>query len=116
MRQALKMCGVAVCVLAALGCGVLRPADAPRGAETVLPEGVKVVWDLGKAQREATATRERVSINGLWRWQPAAELTEAVPGSGWGYFKVPGGWPGITSYNHKDCQTLYAHPSWADQA
>src|SRR3954471_19936489 len=28
------------------------------------------VWDLAKAQREATATRERVCINGLWRWQP----------------------------------------------
>jgi len=29
-----------------------------------------VVWDPGKAFRETTATRERLCINGLWRWQP----------------------------------------------
>ncbi len=81
-----------------------------------LPEGVRAVWDLDKAYREGTPTRERVCINGLWRWQPAAELTETVPGGGWGYFKVPGCWPGITDYMQKDCQTLYAHPSWADRS
>jgi hypothetical protein len=80
----------------------------------VLPAGVKAVWDLDKAYREKTATRERVCINGLWRWQPAKENGEAVPADGWGYFKVPGCWPGITNYMQKDCQTLYAHPSWKD--
>jgi hypothetical protein len=78
----------------------------------VLPEGVKAVWDVSKAHREATATRERICINGLWRWQPAGDAAGAVPAGGWGYFKVPGGWPGITDYMQKDSQTLYAHPSW----
>ncbi len=35
-----------------------------------------------------------------------------VPAASWGYFKVPGCWPGITDYMQKDCQTLYSHPSW----
>jgi len=43
-----------------------------------LPPGVKAVWDLKKAYRAATPTRERVSINGLWRWQPAASDAEAL--------------------------------------
>ena len=48
----------------------------PRGtfgaeqAEAVLPAGVKAVWDLDKAFREKSPTRERVCLNGLWRWQP----------------------------------------------
>ncbi len=33
----------------------------------------------------------------------------------WGYFKVPGCWPGITNYMQKDCQTVYTHASWKDQ-
>jgi beta-galactosidase len=48
----------------------------------------------------------------LWRWQPATEITDAVPTDGWGYFKVPGFGPGTTSYIQEDCQTLYAHSSW----
>jgi len=70
------------------------------------------VWDLGKASREATATRERVCINGLWRWQPSRGME--VPAGGWGYFKVPGPWPGIGDYMQKDCQTVYPHPDWKD--
>src|SRR5262249_970761 len=35
-----------------------------------------------------------------------------VPADGWGYFKVPGFWPGRSSYIQEDCQTLHAHPSW----
>jgi len=54
-----------------------RPADAP------LPPGVTVVWDLAKASRETTPTRERVCLNGLWRWQPAAEVGDTVPAGGW---------------------------------
>ncbi len=50
------------------------PAVTPPAATSsavALPEGVKAVWDLDKAYRETTPTRERISINGLWRWQPA---------------------------------------------
>ena len=35
-----------------------------------------------------------------------------MPTRNWGYFKVPGCWPGITDYMQKDCQTVYPHPSW----
>lgn len=85
------------------------PVDAD---ESPLPAGVKVVWDLEQAQRDVTPTRERICINGLWRWQPATDGRDHVPESDWGYFKVPGCWPGITDYMQQDCQTLYVHPTW----
>lgn len=76
---------------------------------------MKAVWDLGKACRESTPTRERICVNGLWRWQPAETKADRVPTDRWGYFKVPGAWPGITDYMQKDCQTVHAHPSWKHQ-
>jgi len=76
-----------------------------------LPAGVRTVWDVERAYRETTPTRERICMNGLWRWQPAAK-GDAAPAGGWGYFKVPGCWPGITDYLQQDSQALYAHPSW----
>ena len=82
--------------------------------DDVLPPGVSAVWDLDKADREKTETRERVCLNGLWRWQPSRDAGEKVPSDRWGYFKVPGSWPGITDYMQKDCQTIHAHPSWKD--
>ena len=80
-----------------------------------LPPGVRAVWDVGKAYRESTATRERICLNGLWQWQPAEAGSEQVPAGKWGWFKVPGCWPGITDYMQKDCQTVFAHPSWKDE-
>jgi hypothetical protein len=80
--------------------------DAP------LPPGVKVVWDLDKAHRDKTPTRERVCLNGLWRFQPAKAGADAPPAGTWGFFKVPGFWPGTTNYIQEDCQTLHAHPAW----
>jgi len=79
------------------------------------PKGVKAVWNLDNAYRETTPTRERICINGLWRWQPIEDKTEKVPEGRWGYFKVPGPWPGITSYMQKDFQMVYPHPSWEQQ-
>ena len=38
-----------------------------------------------------------------------------MPDDNWGYFKVPGCWPGITDYMQKDCQTLYVRPDWKDE-
>lgn len=105
--------GIAIALLIALA-----PAPARAQADAPLPEGVRAVWDLGKAWRETTPTRERISINGLWRWQPArdkADAAPAVPAGEWGYFKVPGSWPGITDYMQKDSQTVFAHASWKDQ-
>ncbi|HEX2747145.1 MAG TPA: hypothetical protein VHM91_04030, partial [Verrucomicrobiales bacterium] len=89
----------------------------PLGAQTSapLPEGVNAVWDTAKAFREATPARERVCLNGLWRWQPAEPGSEQVPAGEWGWFKVPGCWPGITDYMQKDSQTIHAHPAWKDR-
>ena len=77
-----------------------------------LPNGVKAVWDLAKAYRETTPKRERISINGLWRWQPATGARDSVPAGNWGYFKVPGQWPGHEDYMQKDSQTVFANPGW----
>lgn len=107
-------------VLLALVLPLVSPRPCPADAVD-LPAGVRAVWDIDKAVRDATPTRERVCINGLWRWQPAQSAAvgpaddEAVPAGGWGWFKVPGSWPGVTDYMQKDCQTLYAHPSWKDR-
>jgi beta-galactosidase len=99
--------------------GLLGAACRAIGDEqfaVVLPTGVKAVWDIGKAEHESTASRERICLNGLWRWQPAEADANRPPAGNWGYFKVPGCWPGITDYEQKDCQTLFAHPSWKNRA
>ena len=84
-------------------------------AAAPLPPGVSAVWDLRQAFREATSTKEKICINGLWRWQPAAVDAALVPAGDWGFFKVPGNWPGITDYMQKDSQTVFAHERWKDR-
>jgi len=103
--------------IALMACVALVVSAGRCGAQSGdgLPQGVKAVWDLAKAYRETTTTRERICINGLWRWQPAGSATAQVPTGRWGHFKVPGCWPGITNYMQKDCQTLHAHPGWRNQ-
>jgi hypothetical protein len=94
---------------------IATPGRADDEAAAPLPGQVKAVWDLTRAWRQSTPTRERVCINGLWRWQPATANADIVPTGAWGYFKVPGSWPGITDYLQKDSQLVYAHASWKDQ-
>ncbi len=77
--------------------------------DATLPQGVKAVWDMGKAYSEATPTSERICINGLWRWQPANAIGEIVPGNNWGFFKVPGAWT-------DGSQNLYSHPAWQNDS
>jgi beta-galactosidase len=100
---------LALGVLAGLQC-----ASGPGASQsdTVLPQGVKTVWDLDKAYREKTVTRERVCLNGLWRWQPPKADADSVPANAWCFFKVPGFWPGASNYIQEDSQTLHLHPSW----
>lgn len=62
--------------------------------DEILPDGVKAFWDIGKAYHETTPTRERICINGLWKWQPGVSQSDLLPTASWGYFKVPGCWPG----------------------
>ena len=96
---------IRLCMAASLAVMVVAPPVAASGRDVLLPKGVKAVWDLGNAYREATPTRERISINGLWRWQPADDVGGAVPTDNWGYYKVPAPWS-------SNCQTLYANPAW----
>lgn len=81
----------------------------------VLPPGVRAVWDAQRAHRERTPARERICVNGLWKWQPADAAVEKVPTNRWGYFKVPGNWPGATDYMQENTQRVYSHPSWKER-
>jgi hypothetical protein len=81
-----------------------------------LPDGVEAVWDVEKASHESTPTRERISINGLWRWQPAASAI-TVPASGWGYLRVPESWPEGKPANPFDMRgggptVFFPQPAW----
>ncbi len=108
---------IGVYVIVGTAC-LVALAVAARGEsafeDAKLPQGVQAVWDMSKAYRETTPTRERICINGLWRWQPTSNTSNEVPAAGWGYFKAPGCWPGITDYMQKDSQTIYAAPKWKD--
>jgi beta-galactosidase len=106
-----RMSGLAVAwAMLALAC----PTIAQDQSGLALPPGVKAVWDPAKAFRETTPTRERLCINGLWRWQPATDNVLQVPAAAWGYYKVPACWPGTQDYLQNDYQTLYPDPSWAN--
>ncbi|MFW6161618.1 MAG: LamG-like jellyroll fold domain-containing protein [Planctomycetota bacterium] len=73
------------------------PGDRPPLPEFVdwtLPEGPPVTeWRQANrlGGRVATASRERVSLNGLWRFRP-------VGAEAWHYLKVPGSWPPYTGF------------------
>ncbi len=76
------------CLVAIL---LARCVSAQKRAGVHLADGVKAVWNVGKAFREATLTRERISINGLWRWRPAAD-EQTLPDGRMGYLRVPSVW------------------------
>src|SRR6185369_7496511 len=46
------------------------------------------------------------------RWQPGKIDDKGVPAEGWGFFKLPGSWPGINSWPMHDCQSVFPHPNW----
>ena len=82
-----------------------------------------VVWDMAKAYREATPTRERICVNGLWQWQPAGAANDVVPRDGWGYLRVPERWPGgsprgpqfIRPNSTRDKLVFYPDAGWENQ-
>ena len=49
-------------------------------------------WSYAAMWKRATATRERLCLNGYWRFQPLSEKPAAIPRDGWGYLHVPGYW------------------------
>ena len=74
------------------------------------PAGVKAVWDMAKAYRETTPTRERICINGLWRFQTAKAKADEVPAEGWGYLKVPSPMRPHTAWYQRE---ITIPPGWA---
>jgi beta-galactosidase len=108
-----RAAALALCALLTAGSA---PGDEPAAAP--LPPRVRAEWSLERAWRESTPTRERVCLNGLWRWQPAKEVspneTTTPPSDRWGWFKVPGPWPGISDYMQKDSQSVHVHPAWKE--
>ena len=100
------------------GCGVflallLAATPLPCRAQVALPAGVRAVWDMDAAYHEATPTRERICIDGLWRFQPA-QKAGPPPAGDWGYFKVPGPWPQyrVNAWMAEEAQTLDRNPAW----
>ena len=74
----------------------LVPFGRADDAAVPLPEGVTAVWDETKAYREATPTRERICLNGLWRWQPGETRRHSRRRGTGAIARVPGSWPGIS--------------------
>ncbi len=104
--------GLIVCVCAVLACCLLPEVAAQEGAATELSEAVKDIWELGKADRKGTPTRELVSLSGLWQWQPAGDDLKSVPADGWGYLRVPGRWPGGSRSGGGS--SFYPNPAWGE--
>ncbi len=83
--------------------GIEPPAPEPRPAlpafvDWALPDGPPVTeWRQANRRggRVATATRERVSLNGTWRFR-------LVGAKAWHYLKVPGSWPRYTGFAVRD--------------
>ena len=69
--------------------------------------------DLGGSYREKlSATRERICLNGFWRFQYAPDKPEsAPPAGGWGYIKVPSQYTGREFYVRDEAGKVYAGES-----
>ncbi len=60
----------------------------------------EVLFSLDNAERKSSSCREKVTLNGLWKFRPVFRDADAksvlAPGSGWGWFKVPASFPELT--------------------
>jgi len=59
--------------------------------DAVLPVGISLGWDKANA-KTVNAKRAQVSLDGIWRFTPAAEAEVDPPKLGWAYINVPGNW------------------------
>ncbi len=64
---------------------------AKRLGNASLPAGISLDWDKSSV-KTVNAHRAQVSLDGIWRFAPAAEAAADPPKLGWGYIKVPGDW------------------------
>ncbi len=95
-----------VCLATVLAFGMMREP-----AQSAVPTKEQTTWNLKEAKREATPTRERISMAGLWRWQPAGKAMDRVPADGWGYLQVPSPWPGGGD-RKGGSPSFYPNPAW----
>ena len=113
MVATFRRSAVGACLMAALLGAVALRAAGQEGGDAALPPGANAVWDMAGAYHEATPTRERICINGLWRFQPA-QTAGQPPTDGWGYLKVPAPWPQyrVNAWMADESQTLHRNPAW----
>jgi len=68
-------------------------ATTTQSADAKLPAGVTLDWDKTSVET-LNSKRSQVSLDGIWRFIPAAEGSAEPPKVGWAYIKVPGSWQG----------------------
>lgn len=68
-----------------------RLAAATPLADADLPAGTTLDWDRTRVVT-VNQKRARATLDGLWRFIPAAEASLEPPKAGWAYIKVPGSW------------------------
>ena len=68
------------------------------------------------AHRESTPTRERVCINGLWRWQPARDaIATRCPAPAGATSRSPAAGRASPTTCRRTARRSIAHPSWKDE-
>ena len=60
-------------------------------ADALLPASVSLGWDKTSVTT-VNAKRQQASLDGIWRFIPAAEGAAEPPQVGWAYIRVPGTW------------------------
>ena len=79
-------------------------------ADAVLPAGISLDWDKASVKTVNTK-RAQVSLDGIWRFIPAAEAATEPPKLGWAYLKVPGNWQNSRG-RRSDFVALGGGPQW----
>ena len=60
-------------------------------ADAALPPGLALGWDEATV-KTVNSKRAQVSLDGIWRFIPAADGQADPPKLGWAYIRVPGSW------------------------
>jgi hypothetical protein len=81
-----------------------------RLADAVLPAGLALDWDKTSVKTLNTK-RSQVSLDGIWRFIPAAEGAAEPPKLGWAYINVPGDWQ-VRRGKRSSFLALAGGPQW----
>ena len=75
----------------------------------------EALFRLDDAAHVRTAFREKISLNGLWRFRPVFDGRKEMrpPRDGWGWFKVPAVWPDLSNPSNDHLFYLPARESAA---